>query len=175
MQEHHIVYRNFESPIGTFIMGATDKGCCLFEFEDRGGIDRIKQRILKRYGFTMVKGTNRFLDHLEDEMRKYFEGRLRVFSISLDLKGTPFQRGVWEQVLNIPYGETRTYGDIAGLVGKPAAVRAVGRANGDNYIAIVVPCHRVIQPDGNLRGYGGGLWRKKHLLELERQNRRKEP
>ncbi len=94
---------------------------------------------------------------------------MQDFSVPLDLKGTPFQMEVWKQLINIPYGETRTYGEIARSVGKPLAMRAVGRANGDNYLSIVVPCHRVIQSDGKLRGYGGGLWRKKYLLTIEKR------
>ena len=170
MQADPIVYKKFESHIGILIAGATKKGVCLLEFEDRGGLDRIKQRLLKRYRLEMTCGESPFIDHLESEVRRYFEGKLKTFTVTLDLKGTPFQMAVWNQLLNIPYGETRAYGEIAQMVGKPGAMRAVGRANGDNYIAIVVPCHRVIQSDGNLRGYGGGLWRKRRLLDLEKQH-----
>ena len=174
MHNDHIVYKEFESPIGTLIAGATKKGACLLEFEDRGGLDRIKKRILKRHRSEMSRGTNPFIDQLESEVRQYFEGKLKTFTVPMDLKGTPFQMAVWNQLLNIPYGKTRTYSEIATLVGKPGAMRAVGRANGDNYIAIAVPCHRVIQADGNLRGYGGGIWRKRRLLDLEKQNKYKE-
>ncbi|UCE20632.1 MAG: methylated-DNA--[protein]-cysteine S-methyltransferase [Gemmatimonadota bacterium] len=126
--------------------------------------------MLKRYGFEIAPGTNSFIDQLESEVCRYFEGALKTFMVPLDLKGTPFQMAVWQQLLNIPYGETTTYGEIASFLGKPGAMRAVGRANGDNFIAIVIPCHRVIQADGNLRGYGGGIWRKRRLLELEKQH-----
>ncbi len=153
------------------VAGATEKGCCLLEFEERRGLEGIGKRVEKRYGFEMIPGTNGHLDQLESELEMYFKGDLKNFSVPLDLKGTPFQTAVWDQLLGIPYGETRSYGDIARLVGKPRAVRAVGRANGDNCLAIVVPCHRVIQADGNLRGYGGGLWRKRRLLDLERGHR----
>ena len=169
IQADQIIFRDLKSPLGNLIAGSTAQGCCLLEFEDRGGLVKIKHRVQKRYKLEMISGTNKFLDQLEFELHQYFKGLLQVFSVPLDLKGTPFQRGVWKQLLNIPYGETRTYGEIAGLLGKPAAVRAVGKANGDNYLAIVVPCHRVIQHDGKLRGYGGGLWRKKNLLTLESQ------
>jgi AraC family transcriptional regulator of adaptative response/methylated-DNA-[protein]-cysteine methyltransferase len=169
MQIDQIVYRKIKSPLGTMIAGATWSGCCLLEFEDRGGLDRIKARLQKRYRYQVTYGTNDFVDQLETELSSYFIGSLKTFSVHLDMKGTPFQMAVWEQLLHIPYGETRSYGEISRSVGKPKAVRAVGRANGENYLAIVVPCHRVIQSDGNLRGYGGGLWRKKKLLDLERQ------
>jgi AraC family transcriptional regulator of adaptative response/methylated-DNA-[protein]-cysteine methyltransferase len=149
------------------VLGATWSGCCLLEFEDRGGLDRIRQRLHKRFRCDVVPGTNVHVDRLEAELGSYFEGSLQQFSVPLDLKGTPFQRTVWDTLLEIPYGETRSYGEIAKKIGKPKAVRAVGRANGDNYVAIVVPCHRVIQHDGGLRGYGGGLWRKRKLLDLE--------
>jgi AraC family transcriptional regulator of adaptative response/methylated-DNA-[protein]-cysteine methyltransferase len=167
MKEDQIVYKMLDTPLGTMVAGATNKGCCLLEFEDRGGLDRIEKRLRKRYGFEMLPGQSTFVDQLESELEKYFNGELQSFTVQLDLKGTPFQTAVWNQLLGIPYGETRSYGEIAKLVGKPQASRAVGRANGDNYIAIVIPCHRVIQADGNLRGYGGGLWRKRKLIDLE--------
>jgi len=162
-----IVYTEFETPIGTMVTAATERGCCLLEFEDRGGLDAIKRRILRRYGSEMTEGAGRTLDQVQSELEEYFAGKRFEFSIPLDLKGTPFQRAVWRQLLSIPYGQTRSYGEIAAAIGKPTAVRAVGGANGDNYISIAVPCHRVIERNGALRGYGGGLWRKKRLLEHE--------
>jgi len=169
VQIDQIVYRESESPLGTLILGSTLSGCCLLEFEERGGLERIKQRLQKRYRYDVIPGTSDFIDQLEAELDSYFSGSLRTFSVALDLKGTPFQRAVWDALLEIPYGETRSYGDIARLIGKQRAVRAVGRANGDNYVAIVVPCHRVIERDGGRRGYGGGICRKRRLLELEQQ------
>ena len=102
-----------------------------------------------------------------DELRRYFEGELRRFETPLDLRGTAFQQKVWAALLTIPYGETRSYGEQARIIGEPSAVRAVARATGDNRIAIVIPCHRVVGADGSLTGYGGGLWRKRWLLDLE--------
>jgi len=101
------------------------------------------------------------------ELEEYFAGRRRQFSFALDLRGTEFQLACWRALLQIPYGETRTYADIARAVGKPTAFRAVGMANNRNPVAIVVPCHRVIASDGTLCGYGGGLDIKRKLLELE--------
>ena len=107
------------------------------------------------------------LDELESQIRQYFTRTRREFDLSLELGGTPWQRRVWSALLEIPYGSTTSYGELAAELGKPGGSRAVGRANGENYVSIVVPCHRVIQADGGLRGYGGGLHRKRWLLDLE--------
>ena len=167
MKGINITYHEIETPLCTFIGGATERGVCLCEFADRGGFERIKARVEKRYKAGMTRGDDDILSQLEDELTRYFEGSLREFTVALDLKGTAFQKEVWRQLLKIPYGETRTYGDIAKELGKPGAARAVGRANGENYVAVIVPCHRVIEAGGGLRGYGGGLERKKYLLDLE--------
>jgi len=111
--------------------------------------------------------TNKWMNQAADELLAYFAGILRVFSVPLDMQGTDFQLSVWNQLLKIPYGETRSYAHVAEAVGRPKAVRAVGAANGSNPVAIVVPCHRVIGSSGKLTGYGGGLPLKKRLLELE--------
>jgi O-6-methylguanine DNA methyltransferase len=103
------------------------------------------------------------------QLRAYFAGELRAFNLALDPAGTEFQKRVWKALLEIPYGETRSYGDLAEAIGSPKAVRAVGAANGANPIAIIVPCHRVIGAGGQLVGYGGGLPLKRRLLELEAQ------
>jgi AraC family transcriptional regulator of adaptative response/methylated-DNA-[protein]-cysteine methyltransferase len=163
-----IFYRIVESPVGELIAGATATGCCVLEFRDRGGPERIQARVEKRYRMAMSPGSNNFVDQLESQIREYFTGERTEFNLPLDLKGTRFEMAVWEQLVRIPYGETRAYGKIAAILGKPGAARAVGRANGANYLAVVVPCHRVIQEDGQLRGYGGGLWRKQYLLDLEK-------
>jgi len=103
-----------------------------------------------------------------DELRAYFAGELKEFTLPLRLEGTPFQRSVWEQLRTIPYGETRSYGELADALGNPKASRAVGLANGKNPVGIIVPCHRVVGTDGSLTGYGGGLERKRRLLDFER-------
>jgi len=167
MQEGKILFRNLNSPLGEMIAGATDKGVCFLEWHDRGGVERIKQRVEKRYKIPLVRGNNRHLDKLEKELADYFDEKLKKFKVRIDITGTPFEKKVWEQLVQIPYGETRSYGQIANHLGKPGAQRAVGRVNGANYLSIVIPCHRVIEANGNLRGYGGKLWRKKYLLELE--------
>ncbi len=103
-----------------------------------------------------------------DQLKAYFEGELKEFTLELRLSGTGFQRSVWEQLCRIPYGETRSYGELADALGNPKASRAVGLANGKNPIGIIVPCHRVVGGDGSLTGYGGGLERKQRLLDFER-------
>ncbi|MFH8337391.1 methylated-DNA--[protein]-cysteine S-methyltransferase [Streptomyces sp. AM6-12] len=103
-----------------------------------------------------------------EQLEAYYTGELREFTLELNLRGTPFQRRVWEQLTRIPYGETRTYGQLADALGNPGASRAVGLANGRNPISIIVPCHRVVGSDGSLTGYGGGLERKRRLLDFER-------
>jgi AraC family transcriptional regulator of adaptative response/methylated-DNA-[protein]-cysteine methyltransferase len=167
MPADRIVYRELPSPLGKLLAGATAEGCCLLGFQDREDLAKTEGRLQIWHKPALRRGTNAFLDRLELELAEYFKGSLRAFSAPLDLKGTPFQMAVWRLLLDIPYGETRSYGQLARAVGKPGASRAVGRANGSNPVAIVVPCHRIICSDGQLGGYGGGLWRKKYLLALE--------
>jgi AraC family transcriptional regulator of adaptative response/methylated-DNA-[protein]-cysteine methyltransferase len=167
MLNGNIVYRNLDGPLGDMIAGATNNGVCFLEWHDRGGVPRILEKVSRRYGLPLKPGKHRHLDLLEGELRQYFEGTLTTFTVPTDIKGTPFERHTWEQLLSIPYGETRSYGDLARQLGKPGAARAVGRANGANYISIIIPCHRVIETAGGLRGYGGGVWRKQWLLEHE--------
>ena len=170
MATAEIKFREIDTAIGKFIIGATEKGCSISEFADRGGLEKISNRIQKRFKTEFIPGNNSFIDQMEDEFNLYFEKKLKIFKTPLDYTGTPFQISVWEELLKIPYGVTCSYGDIAKRLGKPGAMRAVGKANGDNYLPIVIPCHRVIEATGKLRGYGGGLWRKKYLLELESNN-----
>jgi AraC family transcriptional regulator of adaptative response/methylated-DNA-[protein]-cysteine methyltransferase len=162
-----IVCRNLWSPVGDMVAGSSAAGICFLEWHSRGGVETIRQRVEKRYQTNVVDGSHPHLEALERELGDYFDGSLARFTVPVDLRGTAFELQVWKQLLDIPYGQTRSYGDIAQAVGRPLAFRAVGRANGANYISIVVPCHRVIESSGKLRGYGGGLWRKKYLIELE--------
>lgn len=157
-----------ESPLGPLIAGATDDGVCLLEFSDRRMLEAQITTIRRRFGAHVLPGSNEHLARLADELDGYFSGSLRSFSVPLVYPGTPFQMRVWEQLLAIPYGETRSYQDMAIALGDPNAIRAVGRANGMNRIAIVIPCHRVVNKNGALGGYGGGLRRKQFLLDLER-------
>jgi O-6-methylguanine DNA methyltransferase len=125
----------------------------------------------RRFGVSLVPGSNRWLTALEAQLGEYFAGKRRDFDLPLRYPGTPFQEKVWSALLKIPYGTTCSYKDVAQKVGSPGAVRAVGTANGMNRIAIVIPCHRVVNANGDLGGYGGGLWRKRLLLDLEQGQR----
>jgi AraC family transcriptional regulator of adaptative response/methylated-DNA-[protein]-cysteine methyltransferase len=151
------------------LAGATDEGVCLLEFMDRRMLETQLERLGRLLGAEFTPGRHKNLDTLNRQVKEYFEGKQRDFTVPLVLSGTPFQEKVWKELLTIPYGATRSYGQQAKRIGKPGAVRAVGRANGDNRIAILVPCHRVVGSDGKLTGYGGGLWRKQYLLDLEQK------
>lgn len=170
MLNDKIYYTNLPSPLGDMIAGASENGLCFLEWQDRGGVDRILTRVEKRYKKILLPGDNSTLRKLQTELEIYFGGKAQDFSVDLDIMGTEFEKRVWRRLLNIPYGKTKSYGNIATELNNPGASRAVGRANGSNYLSIIIPCHRVIESNGNLRGYGGGLWRKKNLLELEKRH-----
>ena len=141
-----------QSSLGMIEIAGSDDGIASIEFVERGEID------------------NRAPDCLADgvrQLQEYFAGARKEFSCKLDLRGTEFQKRVWEKLLTIPFGKTQSYLDVAFALGDKKSIRAVGRANGQNPIVIVVPCHRVIGSDGSLTGYGGGLWRKEWLLNFE--------
>jgi AraC family transcriptional regulator of adaptative response/methylated-DNA-[protein]-cysteine methyltransferase len=165
-----VTVTRIETPLGPMLTGATAEGICLLEFVDRRMIETQLEHLRTLFRAALVPGSSPHFDTMSDELRRYFDGRLRRFETPLDMRGTPFQRKVWSALLTIPYGETRSYSEQARIVGDPAAVRAVARANGDNRIAVVIPCHRVVGADGSLTGYGGGLWRKRWLLDLERKS-----
>ncbi len=163
-----IVYRTeIDTPLGTMIAGATENGICLLEFVDRRMLGTQLKKIEKYFKADLIPGESEFFPQLNKELKEYFDGERREFSIPLSITGTEFQKKVWDVLMNIPYGETRSYMAQAVALGNPKAVRAVAGANGKNAIGIIIPCHRVIGSDGKLVGYGGGLWRKKFLLELE--------
>ncbi|MEO8132300.1 MAG: methylated-DNA--[protein]-cysteine S-methyltransferase, partial [Bryobacteraceae bacterium] len=144
---------------------------CLLEFADRRMLETQLERIRKWFKSPTAPGTNRHIEHLGVELDKYFTGHLHDFTVPLTLRGTEFQITAWNQLVKIPYGRTISYEAQARAMGRPGAQRAVGKANGDNRIAIVIPCHRVVKQNGDLCGYGGGLWRKKFLLDLEQGQR----
>jgi len=142
----------YESPIGLIEIGGTPEGITsLFFVEER----------------RPEVATNDVCDEAVKQISEYFAGSRQEFDLSLTLEGTEFQQQVWQELRSIPFGQTVSYGDLARTIGKPRAVRAVGSANGDNPVSIIVPCHRVIGSDGGLTGYGGGLERKKWLLKHE--------
>ena len=150
----------FESKIGELLIEATDKGICTIHFKD-------KSEKIPDYKSIQNKQPLHHISQLKIELTEYLCGSRTKFNVAVDMQGTEFQIKVWEALLKIPYGVTRTYKEQSILIGDVKAIRAVGTANGKNPIAIVVPCHRVIGSDGSLTGFNGGLWRKKSLLELE--------
>jgi len=158
------------SPLGPLVAGATDAGVCLLEFTDRRLLEAQFVTLRRRLGNAVVPGENDHLDRLQTQLGEYFAGRRQRFELPLVLPGSDFQRRVWDALQRIPYGETRSYGELAATLDSPGASRAVGRANGLNRVAIVVPCHRVVTSAGTLGGYGGGVWRKRWLLDLERSH-----
>jgi AraC family transcriptional regulator of adaptative response/methylated-DNA-[protein]-cysteine methyltransferase len=160
-----------ESPLGPLVAGATDRGVCLLEFTDRRMLEAQFASLRRVFSSAIVPGRNAHLDRLVAELARYFAGTLQCFELPLDTPGTPFQTRVWEELCRIPYGQTRSYQELAQTLGKASLQRAVGRANGMNRVAIVIPCHRVVNRDGSLGGYGGGLWRKRFLLDLEQTQR----
>jgi len=159
------------TPLGPMLVGATDEALCLLEFVDRRALPNQIKRIRSRLKVVFVPGANDLVTKTAAQVGEYFEGRRETFDLPVAVAGTPFQQQVWSALRAIPYGETRSYGQLAKNMGRDTAVRAVGKANGDNALAIVVPCHRVVGADGRLVGYGGGLWRKQRLLELEMETR----
>ena len=137
------------------IAGATDEGLCLLEFSDRRMLEAQFDSVRRLFGGPGVMGTNEHLEQLQAELAGYFAGSMRQFTVPLVYPGTAFQRQVWEQLLQVPYGQTRSYQELAASLGNPAAVRAVGRANGMNRIATLIPCHRIVNKNGDLGGYPG--------------------
>ncbi len=175
---HHLRTRSLETPLGTMTAASVAGGlgdapepavvCLEFGHRAERGLGEAARWLgLPPEHDTVGAGGCPALDRLEAELSAYFAGEGRGFDVPILLLGTPFQRRVWSALLEIPFGETMTYGQLAERVGSPGGARAVGRANGSNRIAVLVPCHRVIDASGELHGYGGGLDNKRRLLELE--------
>lgn len=160
--------RSLVTPLGTMLAAASDEGLSLLEFTDRRAIEGQLRALGRHISGSFEPGEHPLLDQLDAELAEYFAGARDRFEVPLHLAGSPFQEAVWGGLLEIPYGETRSYAQLAAAIGRPSSSRAVGRANGDNRLAIVVPCHRVVRADGQLSGYAGGVERKQALLELER-------
>ena len=158
-----------DTPIGEMVAIATDTHLLLFEFEHRAMHQAQLDRVRRAVHCEFEPGDSPVFDKLRAQLGEYFAGDRREFDLPMHVPGTDFQMRVWNQLQRIPCGTTTSYGRLAESIGHPTAVRAVARANGDNRVAILIPCHRVIGADGQLVGYGGGLWRKRKLLELEGQ------
>jgi AraC family transcriptional regulator of adaptative response/methylated-DNA-[protein]-cysteine methyltransferase len=158
-----------ETPLGEMIAGATDEGICLLEFSDRRMLPTEYKDLARYLKTTIQEGENKHFRTVRKQLEEYFKGNLKEFSIPLVTPGTLFQQAVWKELMYIKFGTTRSYQEQSVALGRPDSIRAVANANGMNRISIIIPCHRVIGSDGHLTGYGGGLKRKKWLLDHEKK------
>ncbi len=158
-----------DTRLGPMIAIADETGLYLLEFVDRRGLEREVESLRKKLKAAIIPGETQIIKSIESEIAHYFDGKNLVFKTPIHLIGSPFQKSVWEELRKIPPGETRSYLEIAKLLKKPTAFRAVAQANGANPLAVIVPCHRVINTDGKLGGYGGGIARKQWLLGHEKK------
>jgi AraC family transcriptional regulator, regulatory protein of adaptative response / methylated-DNA-[protein]-cysteine methyltransferase len=156
-----------DTPLGPMLAAVSNESVCQLEFADRRGLERSYAEMRRRFSLPVLPGENAVLQQLRVELAEYFGGERQSFAVPVAIRGTDFQQHVWGELQRIPFGRTASYEAIASRVGAPSAVRAVARANGTNRLYLLVPCHRVIAKDGTLSGYGGGLWRKRLLLQLE--------
>ncbi|UFJ41307.1 methylated-DNA--[protein]-cysteine S-methyltransferase [Brevibacillus humidisoli] len=164
----YVGYGVMESPIGSLLIASTEQGLCFIEFGTGDAALLSLERWCKRWGLKRKEGAHSDCNRqVIRQLKQYFDGSRQTFDLPLDLYGTPFQKKVWSELLNIPYGEVRSYKDVALAIGAARAVRAIGGANNQNPIPVVIPCHRVIGSNGALVGYGGGLSIKESLLRLE--------
>lgn len=162
-----LVLSILESPVGPLRLVADDRALRLVEFHDEPRANRQQKRLEEAVGVTAAAGTNGVIEQTRGELLAYFAGELSEFATPVALVGAEFQQRVWQELQRIPAGKTASYAAIARRLGKPTAARAVGAANGANPISILIPCHRVVNTGGGLGGYGGGLRRKRWLLEHE--------
>jgi AraC family transcriptional regulator of adaptative response/methylated-DNA-[protein]-cysteine methyltransferase len=164
-----VVTTAIDTPLGPVVAGATDEGLCLLEFTDRRMLEAQLKRLQSLLKQPLVPGDHPHLEATREQLARYFAGELTEFTVPLVFRGTPFEERVWRELTRIPSGETISYAELASRVNSPGGQRAVGRANGMNRVSIIIPCHRVVNSDGKLGGYGGGLWRKHWLLALEKK------
>jgi AraC family transcriptional regulator, regulatory protein of adaptative response / methylated-DNA-[protein]-cysteine methyltransferase len=164
-----IITAKIETAAGMMTVAAIDKGICSLVFEF--GIKTTKElsALAIHFGTTASEGENHHISMLRDQLKEYFNGNRKNFTVSLEPQGTPFQHTVWNELLNVKYGTTRTYLEQSAALGNSKLIRSVAYANSQNRILILIPCHRIIGSDGRLTGYAGGLWRKKWLLDHERK------
>ena len=165
-----ITINRIPTPLGPMMIGATDEGLCLLEFTDRRMPETQIETLKKRFKAEMVTGKHPMIDLVTKQLEEYFAGKRKGFDVPLSVPGTEFQEKVWKELTTIPYGITRSYKQQANAIGNVRAVRAVARANGENRISIIIPCHRIIGSDGSIVGYGGGIHRKQWLLKHEFEN-----
>lgn len=159
-----------DTRLGPMIVISDEESIYLLEFVDRRGLEREVERLRQKTKSAIIPGQTQPISSIRKELDQYFDGQLKEFKTKLSFTGSPFQKRVWEELKKIPYGETRSYLDISRAIGNHSAYRAVAQANGANQIAIVIPCHRVINSNGDIGGYGGGVTRKQWLIDLEKNN-----
>jgi AraC family transcriptional regulator, regulatory protein of adaptative response / methylated-DNA-[protein]-cysteine methyltransferase len=160
---------NISTPLGEMIAGATQEGICLLEFNDRKILPAEYKDLIRLLNTEIEEGDNKHLKLLKKQLKEYFNGTRKEFTIPLVTPGSSFQQAVWKELQNIKFGSTRSYLEQSLALNQPDAIRAVANANGMNRIAIIIPCHRVVGSNGRLTGYGGGLKRKKWLLDHEKR------
>lgn len=165
-----ITMNRINTPLGPMMIGVTNEGLCLLEFTDRKMIETQIEVLKKRLKAEMITGTHPLIEKVQVQLKEYFEGERKQFDVPLVVPATDFQSKVWKALLEIPFGVTRSYKQQSSVVGNVKAVRAVARANGENRISIIIPCHRIIGSDGSIVGYGGGIHRKQWLLKHEFEN-----
>jgi AraC family transcriptional regulator of adaptative response/methylated-DNA-[protein]-cysteine methyltransferase len=167
MEEIGLFAKWFETPIGPILAVTSETHLFAVEFHDEKTRVNAQPRLERRLNANIVPGSSDALEQFTEEFEAYLAGKKFEFRVPLHYEGTEFERRVWEKLLDVPLGETCSYGDLARAIGEPTAFRAVAQANNANHIPIVIPCHRCIGSDGSLTGFGGGLWRKKWLLRHE--------
>lgn len=160
---------SIKSPLGNITAIADEDGLFLLDFEDRKDLFKRIHSLEKDLGHSLSSERNAILESLEGELFQYFDGTLKTFKTPIHIKGTPFQQKAWNALLKIPYGETKGYQSQAISIGNPKSYRAVANANGANRLSIIIPCHRIINTNGHLGGYGGGTTRKQWLLTHEQK------
>lgn len=159
-----------DSPLGPIIVISDEDSLYLLEFIERRGLEFKIERLRIKTNSAIISGRTKAIDLIEQELESYFLGNLKDFKTPIHILGSPFQKRVWQELMRIPYGETRSYLDQANSISKPTAFRALANANGANQLAIIIPCHRVINNNGDLGGYGGGIYRKEWLINMEKRS-----
>lgn len=173
MREKNIIKtKRYESPCGTLLLGSFDDKLCLCDWQVEKHRDHVDRRLKRILNAEFEEGTSDVIERAVEQLDEFFAGQRREFDVPLLFAGTDFQKTVWNELLEIPFGMTVSYGEMARRIGMPKAVRAVANANGANSMSIFAPCHRVIGSDRSLTGYGGGLAAKQFLLELETGSRK---
>lgn len=172
MKQAYIKKTELETPLGTMVAVSDDQGIYLLNFLDMKGLDKVLKKLESFTRTSIIEGMTDPLVLLEKELKGYFEGKLKTFNTPIHLIGTPFQKRALRVLLDIPYGETRSYAEQAEMAGNPTAFRAAANANGTNRLCLLLPCHRIINSNGELGGYGSGVARKKWLLEHEKNSKK---